>query len=220
MRTLVIVHGAFGGGWEWTAVAELLRAEGMRVFTPTLAGLGDRARDGAGTVGLGTHVADIIAALDMEDLHDVVLCAASYGGVPVTAAAAQVAHRLARIVYPDALVPRDRGCCGSPSRPVRRGVPGRAAAGWARPPGSCPGSHPSSRRQRPRGRPAQVRGPAAAATCAHLHRDGRGGADDREDHVRAKHRVESGSGSGRPDHRDGAAGTTGWLGLSGDRGDA
>jgi pimeloyl-ACP methyl ester carboxylesterase len=104
MRTLVIVHGAFGGGWEWTAVAELLRAEGMLVFTPTLAGLGDRAHDGSGTVGLGTHVADIIAVLDMEDLHD----AASYGGVPVTAAAAQVAHRLAGIVYLDALVPRDR----------------------------------------------------------------------------------------------------------------
>jgi hypothetical protein len=69
MRTLVIVHGAFVGGWEWTAVAELLRAEGMLVFTPTLAGLGDRAHDGAGTVGLGTHVADIIAVLDMEDLQ-------------------------------------------------------------------------------------------------------------------------------------------------------
>ena len=107
MHPLVIVHGAFGGGWEWTPVAELLRAQGGRVFTPTLAGLGDRAHDDAATVGLRTHVADVIAVLEMEDLEDVILCAASYGGMPVTAATAHLADRVGRVVYLDALVPRD-----------------------------------------------------------------------------------------------------------------
>ena len=107
MHPIVIVHGAFGGGWEWTPVAELLRAEGLRVFTPTLSGLGDRAHVEAQSVGLGTHVADIVAVLEMEDLEDVLLCAASYAGVPVTAALPQVASRIARVVYLDALVPAD-----------------------------------------------------------------------------------------------------------------
>ncbi len=107
MRPIVIVHGAFGGGWEWTPVAEALRAEGLRVFTPTLSGLGERAHIDARSVGLGTHVADIVAVLEMEELEDVLLCAASYAGVPVTAAAPQVVDRIAGLVYLDALVPRD-----------------------------------------------------------------------------------------------------------------
>lgn len=108
MRPLVIVHGAFGGGWEWTPVADRLRAEGCRVFTPTLSGLGDRAHVTA--ADLSVHVADVVALFEMEDLRDVVLCAASYGGMPVTVAASRLADRVARIVYLDALVPRDGEC--------------------------------------------------------------------------------------------------------------
>ena len=106
MHPIVIVHGAFGGGWEWTPVAELLRAEGLRAFTPTLSGLGDRAHVDARSVGLSTHVDDILALVEMEDLEDVLLCAASYAGVPVSAAVRQVANRIARVVYLDALLPR------------------------------------------------------------------------------------------------------------------
>lgn len=40
MANIVIVHGAFGGGWEWREVAELLRARGHVVYTPTLTGYG------------------------------------------------------------------------------------------------------------------------------------------------------------------------------------
>ena len=38
MATFVIVHGAFGGGWQWREVATLLRARGHDVFTPSLTG--------------------------------------------------------------------------------------------------------------------------------------------------------------------------------------
>ena len=107
MSPVVIVHGAFGGGWEWTPVADSLRADGIRVFTPTLSGLGDRYHLAPASVGLATHVADVVGILEMEDLRDVTLCAASYGGMPVTAAASSLEDRLARLVYLDALVPRD-----------------------------------------------------------------------------------------------------------------
>jgi hypothetical protein len=43
MATFVIVHGAWGGGWEWSPVAGILRSKGHRAFTPTLTGTGERA---------------------------------------------------------------------------------------------------------------------------------------------------------------------------------
>ena len=42
-KTFVLVHGAWHGGWCWVRVADLLRAQGHSVFTPTLTGLGERA---------------------------------------------------------------------------------------------------------------------------------------------------------------------------------
>ena len=45
--------------------------------------------------------------LEFEDLHDVVLCGASYGGMAVTGAASRAPERIALLVYIDALVPVD-----------------------------------------------------------------------------------------------------------------
>jgi pimeloyl-ACP methyl ester carboxylesterase len=105
--TLVIVHGGFGGAWEWTPVARRLRSQGHQVFTPTLTGMGERAHLASPAVGLGTHVEDIVAVLEAEDLRDVVLCGHSYGGMPVTGAADRVAARVRLLIYIDALVPHD-----------------------------------------------------------------------------------------------------------------
>ena len=102
----VIVHGGFGGGWEWTPVAQLLRERGHVVFTPTLTGMGERSHLGP-RVGLGTHIDDVVAVLEFEDLHNVVLCGASYGGMAVTGAADRAPERIALLVYIDALVPVD-----------------------------------------------------------------------------------------------------------------
>jgi pimeloyl-ACP methyl ester carboxylesterase len=106
MASFVIVHGGFGGGWEWTPVARALRERGHGVFTPTLTGMGERSHLGP-QVGLSTHIEDIIAVVQFEDLHEVVLCGASYGGMAVTGAADRIADRIALVIYIDALVPRD-----------------------------------------------------------------------------------------------------------------
>ena len=107
IATFVIVHGGWGGGWEWTAVARALRERGHDVFTPTLTGLGERAHLGGPEVGLATHVEDVVAVLELEDLHDVVLCGHSYGGMPVSGAADLAVERIALVIYIDALVPSD-----------------------------------------------------------------------------------------------------------------
>src|ERR1700704_5465787 len=66
--TFVLVHGAWHGGWCWTKLAPLLRAAGHQVFTPTLTGLGERAHQLGPEVDLATHVQDVAAVLEYEDL--------------------------------------------------------------------------------------------------------------------------------------------------------
>ena len=108
MATFVIIHGAWGGGWEWSHVADIMRGHGHHVFTPTLTGMGERAHLLVGDpVGLGTHVDDIVAVLELEDLRDVVLAGASYGGLAATGAAGPAAERVRLLVYIDGLVPID-----------------------------------------------------------------------------------------------------------------
>jgi pimeloyl-ACP methyl ester carboxylesterase len=107
IASLVIVHGGWGGGWEWTDVARSLRERGHDVFTPTLAGMGERADTGHAQVGLSTHVEDVVLVVEREDLDEVILCGHSYGGMPVTGAADRVGDKIRLVIYIDALVPRN-----------------------------------------------------------------------------------------------------------------
>ena len=107
MATIVLVHGAWQGGWAWRRVTRGLRLAGHDVYVPTLTGLGERRHLLRQDVGLDTHVEDVRAVLDFEDLTGVVLVGHSYGGVVVTAAAEHAASRIARLVYVDAFLPDD-----------------------------------------------------------------------------------------------------------------
>lgn len=107
MSTYVLVHGAFNGGWCWKHVARRLRAAGHEVFTPTLTGSGERSHLLTPSVGLGTHVQDVVSVLEYEDLEGVILAGHSYAGVVITAVADRVPQRIARIVYTDAAAPEN-----------------------------------------------------------------------------------------------------------------
>jgi pimeloyl-ACP methyl ester carboxylesterase len=110
MTTYVLVHGAWHGGWCWRKVRAALEASGAGVHTPTLTGLGERAHLASREISLDTHVADVLGVLEAEDLTDVVLVGHSYGGMVATAVADRAAGRVARMVYLDAVVPRDGQC--------------------------------------------------------------------------------------------------------------
>ncbi len=107
LRTFVLVHGAFHGGWCYARVADLLRAQGHRVFTPTLAGLAERSDDNARPINLTTHINQIVDLLTFEDLQDVVLCGHSYGGMVITGVADKATARIHNLVYLDAVIPED-----------------------------------------------------------------------------------------------------------------
>jgi pimeloyl-ACP methyl ester carboxylesterase len=103
--TFVLVHGAWFGGWCWKKVTPLLRAAGHEVFAPTLTGLGERSHFFFPEVGLDTHVEDIVAVLDYEDLTGVILIGHSYAGMVIAGVAQKAAHRLAELVYLDSFLP-------------------------------------------------------------------------------------------------------------------
>ncbi len=105
--TFLLVHGAFHGGWCYARVAEILRAAGHRVFTPTLTGLGERSHLYSPAIDASTHVRDVLNVIAFEGLDDVVLAGHSYGGQVVTGVADAVPERIASLVYLDAFVGQD-----------------------------------------------------------------------------------------------------------------
>ncbi len=106
--TIVIVHGAWVGGWRWRAVAEVLIGRGHQVFTPTLTGLGERAHLTSPEVNLTMHARDIANVIRYEALENVLLVAHSYGGMPVSMAAELVPEGVIQsILYLDAFFPED-----------------------------------------------------------------------------------------------------------------
>ncbi len=102
--TFVLIHGAWHGGWCWARVAEPLRRHGHRVYTPTQSGLGERAHLLSRQITLEVFVAEIVALLESEDLHDVVLVGHSFGGISVSGVADRVPQRLRHLVYLDAFL--------------------------------------------------------------------------------------------------------------------
>ena len=104
-HTYVIVHGAWGGGWDWRTVDSMLTASGNRVYRPTLTGLGERVHLATPATDLSTHITDVVNVIRFENLHDVVLVGHSYGGMVITGVTDRLPDRIRRLVYVDAFLP-------------------------------------------------------------------------------------------------------------------
>jgi pimeloyl-ACP methyl ester carboxylesterase len=111
------VHGTWHGGWVWQDVANRLRTAGHRVYTPTCTGCGERLHLTGPEVGLNTHITDIAQVLEFEDLNQVILVGHSFSGITITGVADRCRERIDRIVFFDALVPREGRMSGVPKDP-------------------------------------------------------------------------------------------------------
>jgi pimeloyl-ACP methyl ester carboxylesterase len=111
--TCVIVHGAWGGGWDWKHVDQLLTVDGHKVYRPTLTGQGERSHLASTNIDLDTHIQDVVNVILWEDLHDVVLVGHSYGGMVITGVADRVPDRIKHVVYLDAFVPNNGECANA-----------------------------------------------------------------------------------------------------------
>jgi pimeloyl-ACP methyl ester carboxylesterase len=105
--TFVLIHGAWGGGWNYQRVAEALRAQGHIVYAPSLTGCGERSHLLDGRVNLSTHIQDIVNIFNYESIERAVLMGHSYGGMAITGAADRIADRISALVYLDAFLPEN-----------------------------------------------------------------------------------------------------------------
>lgn len=102
---IVLVHGAWHGGWCWSAVTHALETRGRRAYAPTLSGCGHRRHALSRDISADTHVNDVASLVEMLDLHDVTLALHSYAGLLGPALLARLRSRLALIAWIEAVVP-------------------------------------------------------------------------------------------------------------------
>jgi pimeloyl-ACP methyl ester carboxylesterase len=103
----VLVHGAWGGGDGYTEIANRLRVAGHIVHVAALTGLGERVSELSPAITLSSHIDDVLAVIDAANLSDFILAGHSYGGMIITAIAAQRAAQISALVYIDAFLPCD-----------------------------------------------------------------------------------------------------------------
>lgn len=85
------------GGKVWDNIANILRAEEYKVFTPTL-------KD-ENTYDLSKHIEQICSLIIKNDLQNIILVGHSYGGMVITGVADKLSERIRHLVYLDAALP-------------------------------------------------------------------------------------------------------------------
>ena len=117
----VLVHGAWHGAWCWARVLPLLREAGHVAHAVTLTGVGERAHLLSPSVGIDTHIQDVIGLIDAEELSNVILVGHSYAGNLITCVADRLQQRspglLKQLVYLDAGIPNPGDSWSTPHTP-------------------------------------------------------------------------------------------------------
>jgi pimeloyl-ACP methyl ester carboxylesterase len=107
MATILLIHGAYQGGWIWAPTAARLRAGGHRVLAPSLDGCAERRHALRPGITTESHAAELADLLFHEDLREVVLVGTSVGGMVLCKTAELARERIGRLVFVDALALRD-----------------------------------------------------------------------------------------------------------------
>jgi len=105
MADFVLVHGAWHGAWCWKRILPGLWRAGHRAFPVTLTGTGERAHLLSPDISLKTHIDDVAAVIEAEELRQAIVVGHSYAGIVITGLADRMPERIAHLVYLDAVVP-------------------------------------------------------------------------------------------------------------------
>jgi pimeloyl-ACP methyl ester carboxylesterase len=97
MATFVLIHGAWHGGWCFDDVRLLLEAQGHKVITPDLPGMGGTDAELAAVTLSGW--ADFVSDICNAQGEPVILAGHSRGGIVISETAERVPDRLAALVY-------------------------------------------------------------------------------------------------------------------------
>jgi pimeloyl-ACP methyl ester carboxylesterase len=104
MANVILISGTHHDGSVWVEVRRHLEALGHSVFAPDLTGLAPGYKPGL-PINLDTHIDDVLAVIEANQLKDVILVGWSYGGMVITGAADRSRARVQALVYLDAAVP-------------------------------------------------------------------------------------------------------------------
>jgi len=107
MTNVVLVHGAWHGGWCYRECARALRSRGHTVFTPSFSGNAEHRHRAHHSITLEDHIRDILGVFEAEEIDDAVLVGHSYGGMVITGVADRIPDKIRHLVYLDAFVPEN-----------------------------------------------------------------------------------------------------------------
>ncbi|MFI8524452.1 alpha/beta fold hydrolase [Promicromonospora sukumoe] len=105
--SILLIHGAYHGGWAWKFFARILKANGAEVHTPTLTGLGDRSHLASPSVSLATHIQDIEAYIRYQEVRPSAVVAHSYGAMVACALSDRNPQFVKSLTLIDGYLPED-----------------------------------------------------------------------------------------------------------------
>ena len=133
---VVLVHGAWPGGWCWQALAAELQSRGHAIYAPTLSGLAHRPA--TPEINADTHVNDVAQLIEVLDLQQVTLVLHSYAGLLGGALLHRLRPRLAQIAWLEAVLPSPGqsllDLLPEPARQRYRQAAAEHGQGWLLPP--------------------------------------------------------------------------------------
>ena len=106
-RTYVCLPGAWMGAWSWQFVVERVAAAGHHIQALPFPGVGERAAELSPALDNDVFVAETIAALENDELKNVVLVGHSFGSLIAGLVTDRVPERIAHLVILDGGIPQD-----------------------------------------------------------------------------------------------------------------
>ncbi len=98
---IVLLHGAWMGGFCWHNLVPALSTHGLTVLAPTLAGCGERFSEMTAEVSLHTHTQEIIGLLADNPQENIIIVGHSYGAAVASEVAGTIPDRIQSLVILD-----------------------------------------------------------------------------------------------------------------------
>jgi pimeloyl-ACP methyl ester carboxylesterase len=95
------------GAWSWQFVLERLRAAGHEARALPFRGVGERAAELSPELDNDVFLTDTIAALEQDDLSDIVLVGHSFGSLIASLVTDRVPERIGHLVIIDGGIAQD-----------------------------------------------------------------------------------------------------------------
>ena len=95
--TIILVHSAWLGGWQWKETIAHLKHQHLNVIAPDLVGHGDD-KTPPGEITMDDYVNQLVALIDVEE-KPVVLLGHSFNGITISRVAELRPKKVKKLIY-------------------------------------------------------------------------------------------------------------------------